>query len=256
MPRQPDSAFGLPRRETLFEQAARHFTHLIETDVWKVGEMIPNEVELARNLGVAQGTVRRALKLLTDQGVLIRRQGRGTFVAEFKYNTDLVYERYIRLEPDDAGQKLPTHTELALFERVPPTPAATEALGIDGREEILHISRVHYAGNAVVSFDESWLNDPKFAALTPENVARHEERTWYGFLQAACGVTITGSREQIKAEVLDPELCRRHDLPVPTAVLIGRRVACSYSGKPVEYRIQRSLTRTYHLRVEGAPPKS
>ncbi|WP_295479660.1 hypothetical protein [uncultured Sutterella sp.] len=39
---------------------------------------------------------------------------------------------------------------------------------------------------------------------------------------------------------------------MPTAVLIGRRVACFYGGKPVEYRIQRSLTRTYHLRVDGA----
>lgn len=60
------------------------------------------------------------------------------------------------------------------------------------------------------------------------------------------------NRPERKTERSRPALCRRHDLPVPTAVLIGRRVASSYGGKPVEYRIQRSLTRTYHLRVDGA----
>lgn len=242
--------FALPRRETLFEQTARHLSQRIESGDWKVGEMIPNEIELARNLGVSQGTVRRALRQLTDRGILVRRQGIGTFVAEFRSNTQIVYDRYVRLRPDDRGQKLPTHTELVTFERTRPTPAAAEALALAPAAEILHIFRTHFAGSDVVTFDESWLSDPRFDALTPENVAHHEERTFYAFLQAAAGVTITRCRDQIKAEILDAALCERYGLPFPTPVLISRRVAMTYGDRPVEYRIQRSLTRKYHAELD------
>ena len=60
------------RRETLFERVASEVERLILTGQWKVGELLPNEVELAARFQVSQGTVRRALRILVDKGILIR----------------------------------------------------------------------------------------------------------------------------------------------------------------------------------------
>lgn len=62
--------------------------------------MLPNEVELTSLFGVSQGTMRRALRMLVDTGVLVRQQGKGTFVAEFSRNEGSIYRRFIRLLPD------------------------------------------------------------------------------------------------------------------------------------------------------------
>ena len=98
---EDSSIRAIPKRLTLFEEVEQQIAEMIHQGKWAPGDMLPNEVDLSRDLGVSQGTVRRALKGLVDSGVLLRHQGKGTFVTEFSHNEELVYERYIRLEPDE-----------------------------------------------------------------------------------------------------------------------------------------------------------
>ena len=89
------------RQHSLFEEVQKRITEKIREGVWKQGEAIPNELELADLFGVSQGTVRRALHELVSQGVLLRRQGKGTFVASFKQNLESLRERINWFVPDD-----------------------------------------------------------------------------------------------------------------------------------------------------------
>lgn len=79
-----ESDFVFPQRLTLFEQVSKTLAEMICHGKWAPGEMLPNEIELAHSFNVSQGTMRRALNLLVDKGALIRRQGKGTFVAEMR----------------------------------------------------------------------------------------------------------------------------------------------------------------------------
>ena len=79
-------SYFFPNRLTLFEQVSQSLSRLISEKKWRPGEMLPNETELAQMFNVSPGTMRRALKLLVDKGVLIRHQGKGPFVAEFSNN--------------------------------------------------------------------------------------------------------------------------------------------------------------------------
>lgn len=241
----------LPRRETLFEQVSRALADLIQRGEWKPGEMLPNEVDLAVRFGVSQGTVRRALKMLVDQGVLIRHQGRGTFVAEFRTNESLVYERFIRLEPDvpDEAERSPTHSELVFFGLEEPPQAAREALRWPQGMPLLHAVRLLKTINGLVTYDELWLHPQDFQKLTAENLMNHEERMLYAFYQRVCGVTITRCEGSAKAVLMPEDLCTRFNLKQPLPVIEVRRVAFTLGDRPVEYRRQLSITERHHFRL-------
>lgn len=240
----------MPRRETLFEQMSRKLAQMIDSGVWKAGDMLPNETDLADRFNVSPGTARRALKLLVDQGVLVRQQGKGTFVARFDRTPSQVLARFVRLIPDANAARLPMRTEQPLFEVGAPTEEAAEALKLMPGEEVIHVQRVHYTDRGPVSFDEFYLNRSVFHALTAENMLHHKERLLYAFYQSVCGVTITHCEATAKAEVLSEERCRRYGLPWPTPLICERRTTYALGDRPVEYRIQEYITRDHHFKLD------
>lgn len=167
----------IPKRETLFEQVGRSVADLIRSGEWRPGEMLPNEIEMAARFGVSQGTMRRALKILVDSGVLVRQQGRGTFVAEFSRNETLVFERYIRLEPDRNTPHAvsPTHAELLEFGLVTPPKEVADALERRADAPLVHAVRLLDSTCGPVTYDELWLDPEVFRDLTAENLARRKD---------------------------------------------------------------------------------
>ena len=242
---------GTPRRETLFEQVSRMISECVRQGKWKPGEMLPNEVELAAAFCVSQGTMRRALKMLVDNGFLIRQQGRGTFVAEFSHNEDKVYHRYISLEPDDETQTeaSPTSAELVTFEKVPAPLSVRRALKLETASDVIHAVRLLKASIGLVTYDELWCRAEDFKALTAENLAHHEEKMLYAFYQRACGVTILRSEDYAKAVLMPDDLCRRYHLTSPLPVIEVQRISFTYNDRPVEYRRQLSITEHYHFKL-------
>ena len=101
----------------MFEEVQNLITEKIRSGVWKQGDAIPNELELADLFGVSQGTVRRALHELESHGVLLRRQGKGTFVTSFRRNLESLRERINWFVPDDPTV-LESHYRVVLFEQV------------------------------------------------------------------------------------------------------------------------------------------
>ena len=240
----------LPRRETLFELMSRKIAEMIDAGVWKTGDMLPNEAELAERFQVSQGTVRRALKILTDQGILVRRQGRGTFVARFDAYSSNILARYVKMRPDDSAPKLPIRTVLRLFEVEDPSDEVARILRLRAGEKIIHVRRVHYTDRGPVSFDEHFLNAELFSKLPAENMVRHEEQLLYAFYQNVCGITIQRCESTAKAEVLSESRCRQYGFEWPTAVLCEKRISYALRDRPVEYRIQEYVTREHHLTLE------
>lgn len=242
---------GTPRRETLFEQVSRLVAECIRQGKWKPGEMLPNEVELAAAFSVSQGTMRRALRILTDNGVLIRQQGRGTFVAEFSHNEDQVYHRYISLKPDDETQTeaSPTSAELVTFEKVSAPWSVMRVLKLETASEVIHAVRLLKASSGLVTYDELWCLANDFRALTAENLAHHEEKMLYAFYQRACGVTILRREDYAKAVLMPEDLCRRYGLKNPLPVIEVQRISFTYNDRPVEYRRQLSITEHYHFKL-------
>ena len=88
-----------PTFSPLYQQIKRLITGSLESGEWKPGEAIPSEVELAGRYGVSQGTVRKAIDELAGENLLVRRQGKGTFVAT--HSEPRFQFRILRLAPDE-----------------------------------------------------------------------------------------------------------------------------------------------------------
>ena len=244
-------SYFFPNRLTLFEQVSQSLSRLISEKKWRPGEMLPNETELAQMFNISPGTMRRALKLLVDKGVLIRHQGKGTFVAEFSNNQQLVYKRYIKLQPDnpEVDEAVPTKSDLLFFERVSPSLEIQQLLNLQPSDQVVHAGRTLSASSGIVTFDELWGVGKDFEKLTKENLAHHREKLLYAFYQSELGISITRSEERIKAVLLPLDLCNVFKLSYPQPVIEIRRVAFTFEDRPVEFHRQLSFTSRYHYRI-------
>lgn len=243
-----ESDFVFPQRLTLFEQVSKTLAEMISHGKWAPGEMLPNEIELARSFNVSQGTMRRALNLLVEKGALIRRQGKGTFVAEMRTNEAHFQKRYIKLVPDDPekDERVPTTSKLLFFDRVVAPLEIQKILKQTSEDLVVHTARALLASSGLVTFDEIWARGKEFEKLTEENLLNHKEKLLYSFYQTELGVSIGRCEETIKAALLPPNLCYMFSLPSPTPVIEVRRIAYTVNDEPVEYHRQLSITEKYH----------
>src|ERR1700741_2827438 len=88
-----------PAFSPLYQQIKTLLVRSLQAGEWKPGEAIPSEMELAARFKGSQGTVRKAIDNLATENLLVRRQGKGTFVATHGEQT--VQFRFLRLAPDD-----------------------------------------------------------------------------------------------------------------------------------------------------------
>src|ERR671932_678209 len=99
---EPESPLGY---RPLYRQVRALLVRRLAEGVWQPGQLLPSEGQLAAELGVSQGTVRKALDALTAERLLVRRQGRGTFVAE--HDEQRILFHFFKLMPDAGTPSFP-----------------------------------------------------------------------------------------------------------------------------------------------------
>jgi len=223
----------------LYLQVQEEITRQLASGRWQPGTMLPSEMELARELGVSQGTVRKALDAMTADRILVRRQGRGTFVAE--YEESRILFQFFRLYPD-AGERLFPVSKVLELSPAKPDAAECEALGLDHNAAIWRLTRLRYHGSSLLMRETLSLPAAIFPGLNdgeiPNNVYRLYSQRW--------GVTITRIAEKLKAVAADETDHALLGCAPGTPLLEIRRVAYDLHKRPVEYRRSRCLTDTMH----------
>ena len=145
--------------QPLYQQVRERLTQHIVEQRWRPGEMLPSEFRLADELGVSQGTVRKALGAMTEQGVLSRRQGVGTFVSEHTGHSALY--RFFPLVADGGTPELPTSEVLSLERDVSDAPAAS-ALALAPHETIIRMRRRRYLAGECCLLETVYLPESFF----------------------------------------------------------------------------------------------
>jgi len=106
---------GSPNYRPLYEQIKVLLTQSLIGGEWRPGDIIPSEIDLAGRYKVSQGTVRKAIDSLASENILIRRQGKGTYVAT--HNEEDVKLRFLRLTAAN-GQKEVLKSEQISFKKI------------------------------------------------------------------------------------------------------------------------------------------
>lgn len=224
----PGSAGG-----PLYRQAKLALLRAVENGRYPAGSALPSEGELSRALGVSIGTLRHAVDELVAEHILVRQQGRGTFVA--LHNTERFLFQYFHVERSDGVREFP-QVEFVSFERTRVDEEAAEALGLHAGDPVLQIENRLCLQKRAVVHDRLLLPVLLFKGLT-EKRFRERPSTIYHLYQTEFGITVTQARERARAVSADRTTARMLGVAPGTPVMQVRRTALTFGARPVEYRL-------------------
>jgi GntR family transcriptional regulator len=232
---------ALPQSAPLYKEVKRHVMAALASGEWKPGAAIPAERRLSERYGTSIGTVRKAIDELCAENILIRQQGRGTFVAS--HNRDRMLFYFFHVVPED-GPKAYPDVELLAFSRGKADRVVAERLALEPGDVVVRFrNRLRLAGTSMM-VDDITLAAARFAGLT-ERQLRTRPSTLYNLYQDSFGISVVRTRERLRAVAADGDVAALLDIAEGTPLLQIRRVACGYHDEPVEYRVSHVST-THH----------
>lgn len=235
-----------PTFSPLYQQIKALITQRLESGEWKPGELIPSEVELGARFKVSQGTVRKAIDELAAENLVIRRQGKGTFVATH-HETHAQF-RFLRLKPDvDTPQR--ADNRIVDVKRLRASADVARQLDMKSGDSVIFIRRVKSFNGAPVVLEDIWLPGAIFKGLTAERLDEYKGPL-YGLFETEFGTRMIRAEEQIKAIAADAESAALLGVAGGSPLLSVERASFTYGDKPVELRRGLYLTKNYHYRNE------
>ncbi|MHB2167837.1 GntR family transcriptional regulator [Alsobacter sp. R-9] len=223
----------------LYQQVKDAFVQRLVDGRWTAGQALPSEMELAAEVGVSQGTVRKALDAMASENLVVRRQGRGTFVAE--HDEARILFQFFKLVPDAGEASFPESRIINVAEGEA-APVERERLGLAEGASVLRIARVRSLGGRPSIAETVTLP----AALFPGFAGSEIPNNLYASYASRYGITVASAREKLKAVALDgSDAALLGVAPGHPALLIDRE-AIALDGSVVEWRVSRCLTGDFH----------
>jgi GntR family transcriptional regulator len=239
----PRTAAPAPSFQPLYVQIRDLLVASLEAHEWRPGEAIPSEQVLAARFGVSQGTVRKAIDALAADNLVVRRQGKGTFVATHTEEAQSTF-RFLRIRRDDAVDEYPT-SRLIDVRRGKASAEIARLLEVKPADPVLMIRRVlEWAGSPVV-LDDIVLPAALFRGLTRSKLQSYQG-SMYGFFESQFHVRMLSAHERVKAVPADASTGALLGVAPGTPLLSVDRVAFTYGRRPVEFRRGLCSTANHH----------
>ena len=228
----------------LYQQIKDLIVQALERAEWKPGEMIPSELELAARFQVSQGTVRKAVDELSSENLLVRRQGKGTFVAT--HHEARAQFRFLRVVPDE-HEPVPAVSRYLECKRMRASVEIAQQLSTKPGDPLVYLRRVLSFNDAPIVLDEIWLPGNVFRKLNAERLAQYSGPL-YGLFETEFGTRMIRAEERIRAVAATADAARLLKVTAGAPLLLVERVSFTYGERPVEVRRGLSVTEHYHYR--------
>jgi GntR family transcriptional regulator len=219
----------------LYRQVRDVLVKRIVDGIWRPGEALPSETDIATDLRVSQGTVRKALNELVEENFVVRRQGKGTFVA--RHDEERILFQFFKLISDNGISEFPDSRILSVTVEAADARAA-EALSLRAGSRVVRIERLRSLAGRICILERIAL--PR--ALFPSIEKRDLPNNLYELYRSVFGVTVVRAQERLKAVAAAKRDAKILGLPAGVPLLSIDRRAFAADGKPVEQRL--SLCRT------------
>jgi GntR family transcriptional regulator len=234
-----------PAFSPLYQQIKGLILNSLRVGEWKPGEVIPSEMELTTRFRVSQGTVRKAIDELAAENLLVRRQGKGTFVAT--HAAQHVQFRFLKLGPDSGmpGSEGPAQRDIIEFRRTRATADVARALALRTGDAVLQTRRVLSFSGTPTILEDIWLPAAPFKGLSAERLASYNGPT-YALFETEFNVRMVRAEEKIRAEPAADGLEQLLKVAPGTPLLSVERIAYTYDDIPMELRRGYYRTDTHH----------
>ena len=236
-----------PTFSPLYQQIKALITKSLQNGEWKPGELIPSEMDLAARFRVSQGTVRKAIDELAAENLVIRRQGKGTFVATHVEHQ--VQYRFLRLMPDngDLSSEGPAERQIIDCKRLRVSADLARPLALRTGEAVIQLRRVLAFQGVPTIAEDVWLPGEPFKGMTAERLTAYGG-PMYALFETEFGVHMVRAEEKIRAVAADKEAADLLQVPVGAPLLSVERIAYTYNDVPMELRRGLYRTDTHHYK--------
>jgi GntR family transcriptional regulator len=238
-----------PAFSPLYQQIKTLILRSLQAGEWKPGDMIPSEFDLAARFRVSQGTVRKAIDELATDNLLVRRQGKGTYVAT--HAEQHTQYRFLRLLPDtgDLAGQGPAERRIIECRRLRASAEVARQLALPTGDPSLQVKRVlAFAGSPAI-LEDLWLPGGPFKGLTLETLSE-DKGPMYALFETQFGVRMVRATEKIKAVSADADAAQLLGVPEGHPLLSVERMAYTYNDVPMELRRGLYRTESRHYRNE------
>lgn len=223
----------------LYAQVRELLMQRIASGAWQPGDALPSEPELAAEIGVSQGTVRKALDEMEAQTLVVRRQGRGTYVAS--HDDARILFQFFKLVLDSNEHLFPESRILAVGVDAADARAA-QVLDLRRGAKVVRIERVRSLAGDVCIVERIVLPN----ALFPRIERRALPNNLYEVYRAEFGVTIARATERLKAVAAGKREAQHLGVKIGAPLLSIDRTALAMDGRPVEWRVSLCRTSSVH----------
>ena len=226
----------------LYKEVRAKLLANITRGTWPDGEPLPSEAALAGEFGVSVGTLRKAVDELVLEKVLLRQQGRGTYVAP--HNFDRTLHDFFRIRHSDGVSRFPEVDTVGLRRQVADATTA-QRLQLQPGARVVRIVNVLSIARVPVVVDEMFLPAARFEGLTIE-VFRSRPGTIYHLFQSRFGVNVLRCEERVRACRAASREARLLGISRGTPLLETERLSMTYYDVPVEWRVSRVYTEHHY----------
>ena len=221
-----------PTFSPLYQQIRALITRSLESGEWKPGDIIPSESDLAERFGVSQGTVRKAIDELAAENLLVRRQGKGTFVST--HDDPRSFFRFLRLASNE-GELLRLQSIPLECWRAKAGPDVSRTLALEPGAPINIVRRLMRFGDEPAVYDEIYLPG---------------ELSMYSLFESRYSVRIIRAEERLRAVSADRVSAELLQVAEGSPLLLVERVTYTYDNKPVEWRRGFYATKNFYYHNE------
>ena len=209
------------------------------------GKLFPNEVELAKKLGISRNTVRHAINKLVYEGLLVRKKGIGTRVSNKTVTTQLDNWHSFTQEMNEKG--IPFKNYEIDVEWVEADPIVAKFFNIPEKKLVLKMDRLRGLNKGPIVYFTSYFH-PRVGLTGKEDFTK----PLYKMLEEEYSTIVTMSKEEIKARIAEDWLSTKLKIKQGDPILVRKRYVFDPGGRPVEYNIgyYRADSFTYSIEIQ------
>ena len=235
-----------PNYRPLYDQIKVLLTQSLIGGEWRPGEMIPSEIDLAGRFKVSQGTVRKAIDSLAGENILIRRQGKGTFVAT--HNEEGIKLRFLRLTAAN-GQKEVLQNELISCSKSKADAHFAKILELKASAALIEVKRLLTFSGRPLIYDHVVIPAAPFKGLNSTRIEENQG-SLYSMYETEYGIRMIRAEERLTAVAANAEVAEALGLKLGAPLLSIERVSYTYGDKPMEWRLGLCLTDDHYYMSE------
>ncbi|EPE8322752.1 GntR family transcriptional regulator [Escherichia albertii] len=215
----------------IFQKIARLLKSEINGNTWHVGDLLPSEAELSLHYNVSRNTLRKALSVLENDGIIQRKHGSGTYIHKKNFTAHIDHMNSFSEIAHKGGKE--AGSKIMKFELQNASPVIANELSLSQGQPVYYIKRLRFIENNAAQLEETWMSVERFPDLT----ISHMQKSKFSYIENECGIKIIGTFEIFSPTFPTPEIASILHISPQDPILKIQTQAVDRNYIPLDYSL-------------------